>query len=127
MSSLKYIAGLAGAVLLAGAGTFVAAQPGMGGSHHDMAGSPAEHDYMEAMETMRTGMMRASDRDPSRSWALMMIEHHRGAIAMSRVVLANTRDPQIRRMASMTISAQTREIAEMQRWLDRHGGRQPRP
>ena len=128
MKTRHAFAALGLATLLATSGA-VAQPNGRGGDHAAMVdhGSMAQQGYMESMQTMQTAMMRAhQDRDPSRAWALQMIQHHRGAIAMSRVVLAHTRDPEIRRMANNTIRQQTREITEMQRWLDRHGGRQSR-
>ena len=70
---------------------------------------------------MHRKMMMAKAGQPSELWTRKMIEHHRGAIAMSRIALAQTTDPQTRRMAQMTIAAQGREITRMQAWLRSHG------
>lgn len=70
---------------------------------------------------MHKKMMMAKDGLPSELWTRKMIEHHRGAIAMSRVALEKATDKQTRKMAQMTITAQTREIANMQAWLKSHG------
>ena len=70
---------------------------------------------------MHKKMMMAKDGLPSELWTRKMIEHHRGAIAMSRVALEKATDKQTRNMAQMTITAQTREIAKMQAWLKSHG------
>ncbi len=120
---LRHIWAAIGLAGLLSASNVVLAQPGHRGGDH---GNMAQQGYMEAMQRMHAGMMRVRDPDPSRAWALQMIEHHQGAIEMSRVVLAHTRDPQIRRMANQAIAAQTREIGELRRWLARNGGPRPR-
>ena len=66
-------------------------------------------------------MMVASAGLPSELWTRQMIEHHRGAVAMSRVALEKATDKQTRNMAQMTINTQTKEIAKMQAWLKSHG------
>ncbi len=70
---------------------------------------------------MHKKMMMAKAGLPSELWTRKMIEHHRGAIAMSRVALEKATDKQTRNMAQMTITAQTREISKMQAWLKSHG------
>ncbi|MDX5393988.1 MAG: DUF305 domain-containing protein [Caulobacteraceae bacterium] len=87
----------------------------------------AKQDYMKSMQDMHQAMMKADDRDPDRAFALKMIEHHRGGVAMSQVVLKHGDDPEIKRMAQKTMEMQQKEIGELQSWLDRHGGRAPRP
>jgi uncharacterized protein (DUF305 family) len=52
-----------------------------------------------------------------------MIAHHRGGIAMSQALLASdATDVEVRRMAQAVIDAQTREVAELESWLERHPG-----
>ena len=70
---------------------------------------------------MHKKMMMAKAGLPSELWTRKMIEHHRGAIAMSRVALEKATDKQTRSMAQMTINAQTKEITKMQAWLKSHG------
>ena len=50
-----------------------------------------------------------------------MLEHHRGAIAMSRVALAQAQNAETKRMAQMTIDMQKKDIGELQGWLRSHG------
>ena len=99
----------------------------------DRSKIPMEHADMMAMMNdpnnpygatemeMHKKMMMANSGLPSELWTRKMIEHHRGAIAMSRVALDKATDKQTRNMAQMTITAQTREIAKMQAWLKSHG------
>jgi uncharacterized protein (DUF305 family) len=72
---------------------------------------------------MHREMMMASDVNTQRLWARKMIAHHRGAIAMSQVLLSSDApDTEARRMAQAVVDAQTREIAELESWLERHPG-----
>lgn len=102
-------------------------------SKMDHSKMPMQHSDMMAMMNdpnnpygatemeMHKKMMMAKQGQPSELWTRKMIEHHRGAIAMSRVALEKATDKQTRQMAQMTITAQTREIAQMQAWLKSHG------
>ena len=85
-----------------------------------MMNNPA-NPYGTAEMDMHKKMMMAKAGLPSELWTRKMIEHHRGAIAMSRVALEKGTDKQSRNMAQMTITTQTREIAKMQAWLKSHG------
>lgn len=107
--------------------------PPMDPSKMDHSKMPMEHSDMAAMMNdpnnpygatemdMHKKMMMAKAGLPSELWTRKMIEHHRGAIAMSRVALEKATDKQTRNMAQMTITAQTKEIAKMQAWLKSHG------
>lgn len=65
---------------------------------------------------MHARMAAASGETVDEAYIAKMIEHHRGAVAMADVALAQSRDPEIRRMAEAVKTAQTREIAEMRAW-----------
>ena len=52
-----------------------------------------------------------------------VVEHHRGAIAMSRIVLRETKDSKVRMMANKAVAEQTREVGELEGWLKAHGKR----
>lgn len=56
----------------------------------------------------------------------MMIPHHQGAIRMARVQLANGQDAEMRALAKDVVSAQSKEIEEMNMWRkDWYGAESP--
>jgi len=118
------IAGLAVAALL------VAPATAQSGGMHDMGGmdmsmmkpTPA-NPYPPAEMDMHKKMTSAIGGDATETWVRKMIEHHRGAIAMSRIVLTKTKDAKIRTMATKAIAEQTREVGELNAWLRSHGKR----
>ncbi|WP_176473164.1 DUF305 domain-containing protein [Sphingomonas lenta] len=71
--------------------------------------------FTQAEMAMNERMMAASGATPADSWARKMIEHHRGAIAMSEIVLEQQPTPQVREMAQKTIEKQRKEIDELQK------------
>ena len=94
-----------------------------GMNHDDMAGMMAGNPYGQAEMDMHQKMMAAKQGDAAEMWTRKMIEHHRGAIAMSRVAVRDARDAETKRMAQMTITKQEKYIAELQAWLSKHGKR----
>lgn len=52
-----------------------------------------------------------------------MIVHHQGAIDMAKIVLANSKRPELQKMAQDIISAQSSEITTMKGWLNAWYGR----
>ncbi|WP_035293855.1 DUF305 domain-containing protein [Brevundimonas bacteroides] len=85
---------------------------------HGDAGTPSTGDaaFAEVETEMHQRMGQASGATVDEAYVAKMIEHHRGAVAMAEVALAQSQDPEIRRMAQAVVDAQTREIAEMQTW-----------
>lgn len=61
-----------------------------------------------------TGQAGASPED--RALVAGMIEHNRAGVAMADAALAQSSDPDVRRMARTIRDRQTREIAELQAW-----------
>ena len=78
--------------------------------------------YVDAMGAMHGPMMEGvmSD-DPDTAFVRGMIPHHQGAIDMARIVQQHGDDPQTKAWAEQIISAQEREIAEMEAWLKEKG------
>lgn len=77
---------------------------------------PGDRVFAASEAEMHRRMMTASGETVDQAYIARMIEHHRGAVAMADVALAQSRDPEIRRMAGLVKDAQTREIAEMRAW-----------
>ena len=82
--------------------------------------TPAVKGYMAAMQTMHKDMMVDYTGDADVDFVRGMIPHHRGAIDMAKVELANGKDPEIRKLAEGVIAAQEAEIKQMQDWLAAH-------
>ncbi|OYY74185.1 MAG: DUF305 domain-containing protein [Sphingomonas sp. 28-62-20] len=97
------------------------AMSGMAGMDHSMMMNDPSNPYAKSEMDMHMKMMMAKTGDASEKWTRKMIEHHRGAIAMSRVALAQASDADTKRMAQMTIDMQEKDIGELQGWLRSHG------
>lgn len=83
----------------------------------DMSKMDMEGPFAKAEMDMHMKMMSAKGTDAAETYNRKMIEHHRGALAMSQVALAQTRDPRTRATAQKVIAMQTKEIAGLQAWL----------
>ena len=77
--------------------------------------------YMASETDMHDKMMAAKGADAAETWTRKMIEHHKGALTMSEVALKETDDAMVRKMAQETIDMQTKDIAELQKWLTDKG------
>ena len=105
---LAYI--LAGAVL---GSLFIA--PAMA-QHHDMSkmqGSPSQmmHTCMDKMSHNMASMKMTGDTD--HDFAMMMAEHHQGAIQMAEIEVKSGKDSHLKSMAKMMIEAQKKERAQL--------------
>lgn len=85
-----------------------------------MHNTPA-NPYAESSMQMHQTMMSAMGSDASETWTRKMIEHHRGAIAMSDIAVVQAQDKETRTMAAKIAKTQRTEVAELQSWLVRHG------
>jgi uncharacterized protein (DUF305 family) len=107
-------------------GTAAAQQTGHAGHRQPggmtMQATPA-NPYPPAEMRMHEKMMAAVGTDATETWVRKMIEHHRGGIEMSQMVIRQTRDQKVRQMATKTVAMQQKEVAELNAWLRTHGKR----
>ena len=93
---------------------------------HDMSSmamgsdSPSTAGYTAAMDKMHKDMMIKYTGNADVDFVRGMIPHHQGAIDMAKVVIANGKDPEIRKLAEGVVAAQEAEIKQMQDWLAKH-------
>ena len=93
----------------------LAQQPMQGMDHSKMQGMNTP--FMPAEMEMQKKMMAAKGANASETWTRKMIEHHRGAIAMSQIVLRQSPDAKTRQMAQKSIAEQNKSISELQAML----------
>jgi uncharacterized protein (DUF305 family) len=58
--------------------------------------------------------------DQDHDFATMMRKHHNDAVVMSEKELKDGRDPEMKAMAQKIITAQKKEIDELDKWLATH-------
>lgn len=102
------------------------ATPSAGGMGAEAMSGP-QTPYTASEQQMHQAMMQAHGADPQETFALKMIEHHRGAIAMSEVLMQQNPDPELRQMAEKTIAMQRQEITELEQWVAEHRAGSPAP
>jgi uncharacterized protein (DUF305 family) len=86
---------------------------------HEALGLSPEEAAMEEGDPTRE--LRTADPF-DRAFIDMMVPHHRGAVRMAEVVLERTRDRELRELARAIISAQNREIKQMNDFRTEHYG-----
>lgn len=108
----------AGALALAACsgGEETANQPAGQAGTNSMANDPSNPFGAIEMQ-MNERMMAATGANPSETWARKMIEHHRGAIQMSQLLIDRGGEPGFVQMARGTVTKQQREIGELERAL----------
>lgn len=73
--------------------------------------------FAQSEMAMDKAMMAAVGVNAADSWVRKMIEHHRGAVEMSKVVLAQNPTADVAKMAQDTIDMQGMEIAELEKMV----------
>lgn len=83
-------------------------------------GLPPQGPFEPVEARMKEAMAAVSGADADHLWARKMIAHHQGALDMARIALEDTEDAEIRRMAQKTVEMQTRDIRDLEAWLEAH-------
>jgi uncharacterized protein (DUF305 family) len=100
--------------------------PGMMGMGGMQQGNMMRHQQgmMRGMERTMGPMFRGMmAQDPDIAFACAMIPHHQGAIDMAQVQLQEGKDEELRKMAQKLIDDQTREIKDLQSWIESHAAK----
>lgn len=119
---MKISMGYLTAVLALGLAGSAIAQEHHHGHRHEPAmktETPATKAFRDANARMHGEMDIAYTGDIDRDFVAGMIPHHRGAVAMAKIALAHSKDPEIRRLAEEIVKAQDEEIAQMETILKR--------
>ncbi|MDX6236405.1 MAG: hypothetical protein QOG10_1220 [Kribbellaceae bacterium] len=101
--------------------------PGMQSGHNMSGSTPSMHSghnmpgSMPGMMTKQemTDLGKATGTMFDRMWLQMMIKHHQGAVTMAKTEQTAGKDPAAIALANKIETAQNREIATMQKLLDR--------
>lgn len=80
----------------------------------------ATQEFNAEMTRMMSGMSAPYSGDADRDFVTHMLPHHQGAVEMAETELKYGHDAKLKQLAARIISAQQREIAFMQAWLDKH-------
>ncbi|MFF9148583.1 DUF305 domain-containing protein [Streptomyces sp. NPDC014861] len=88
-------------------------RPESAGAGHSMAGMMSEQDMKKLAD--------AKGKDFDRAFAELMIAHHEGAVTMARDEQRDGRNAEARDLAGEVVRAQTSEITELRKILDRLG------
>ena len=97
--------------------------------HAGMKGAAMDQTMPAGKMDMKSMMKENNDKmasvpmsgNPDVDFAQMMRIHHQGAIDMAQTLLRDGKDPQMLKMAKNIISAQKKEIAELEAFLARSG------
>lgn len=84
------------------------------------AGETMSHDmgpFFQAEMEMKERIMEVEGADAADNWLRKMVEHKRGAIEMSNVLLQQLPSGRVAGIARATVDKETKEIAELQRLL----------
>ena len=109
-------------ITAAHAATDLAKEPSTSMSKEAMEkGSGGSDEMMKPMESGMDGMgnMKMSG-DTDKDFAMMMKMHHQKALDMAQMELDHGKSPEMKKMAKQIIVAQKKEIAQFDRWLDKH-------
>lgn len=73
-------------------------------------------DMDDAMGSMMAGLQGKTGDEFDKAFLAEMIVHHQGAVQMAQQALTNAKHQEIKDLSASIISAQNKEIGEMQNW-----------
>ncbi len=82
-----------------------------------VSGNAPANPYEQGERRAHERMMAATGANPSETWLRKMIEHHRGGVEMSEIVIAQGGNPEVKEMARRSAAEQRRDIAALERLL----------
>lgn len=85
------------------------------------SGNSENNPFHDAHKRMAENIMSAEGDSVDETFVRQMIEHHRGAIDMSGILLREGSDPELKQMVQKSVSDQRKEIGELEQWLQTHG------
>jgi uncharacterized protein (DUF305 family) len=88
----------------------------------DKADTSATKAFRDVGAEMHRDMDIRYTNDVDTDFVRGMIPHHKGAVAMAKVALEHSKDPEIRKLAEEIIKTQDVEIAQMEAFLKKKGG-----
>lgn len=77
---------------------------------------PMMKSMMKSMDKMKTMPMTGH---PDQDFAMMMIEHHKGAIEMAKIEIEHGKDANLKKMSQDIIKKQEKEIKDMKAFVDK--------
>lgn len=80
-------------------------------------GSEQMHKSMMSGMQQMQGMKMTGDTD--KDFAMMMKMHHQQALDMAKVQVAHGKSPELKAMAEKMIKDQSKEIAQLEAWLQK--------
>jgi uncharacterized protein (DUF305 family) len=126
--SSKKLAAIMAVSVLALPGITHAQANAAGGDAQKMTMPMANSSSMQGMDLMTTMTKMRTQMDAVKmtgnmdeDFAMMMRTHHQGAIDMAKIELKSGKDPELRKMAQKMINDQTKEIAKLDKWMEKKG------
>jgi uncharacterized protein (DUF305 family) len=104
------------ALMLAACGTNEeTAQNDAAGNDANAMMADANNPFAQSEMAMDQAINAAVGVNAADSWVRKMIEHHKGAVDMSRIVLAQSPSADVAKMAQQIIDKQSKEIADLEK------------
>lgn len=114
MIRYKYVLALAAAATVVGCGDSSEPAPEAAATAETPVVDP-NNPFVQSESEMNRRMMEAVGADVSDTWVKQMIEHHRGAITMSEIMLEQNPSEHVRAMAEESTRKQRAEIGELEK------------